>query len=135
MASDALRLGLSFWLAFSILYTPVHLSLEPHFDDAGSGSSAPQTNAAVFVGDPDQDGHGHSDQHPAAQHKLKALRSQRAPLAELGPVPVVRCMDVEEACPRPPMFDFTGLPPPELPRCWQFLFRAALPIRAPSSLS
>jgi hypothetical protein len=47
----------------------------------------------------------------------------------------VECMDAEKDCPPPPVFEFSGLAPPELLRSWQFFFRTALPVRAPSLFS
>jgi hypothetical protein len=116
-----------------IVCAPLHIHLEPHrylpdFDAAGSLVS-------TVVSEEAHDKHGHHDQHSAAQHKLTALRLARLALGQMLPVAAMPWVDARPDLPEMPIFEFSGLSPPELPRCWQFLFRAALPIRAPSCLS
>jgi hypothetical protein len=53
-------------------------------------------------------------------------------VVEMMPVQVVAWVDPQGSCPPPQVVEFSGLSPPELSRCWQFVFRAALPVRAPS---
>ena len=130
-AGALLRLCAVLWLVVYIVYTPIHLCLEPHFEEAVCSA----TTAASCVGDADHDGDDHGDQHAAAQHKLKALRSARTVVAEIVLITAVEWVEAEKECPLPQVFEFSGLSPPELPRCWQFIFRAALPIRAPSVLA
>ena len=130
---------LRFWaallLVFHILYTPIHLYRVPHSEEADFSAAAPLESAAAFVGDEGHEGDGDHERHPAAQHKFKALRSERAALAEVFLAPAVACADVGQDCLQPQVFGFSGLSPPELLRCWQFLFRAALPVRAPCRIS
>jgi hypothetical protein len=134
-AGAALHLCVALLLVLQIVYTPIHLYQVPHSDEIDFSAAAPLASAAAFVGNEDQDGDGHHERHSAAQHKLKVLRSQRAPVAEIDWVTVVDWVVAEKDGPQPQVFSFSGLSPPELPRCWQFLFRAALPVRAPSVLS
>jgi hypothetical protein len=134
-AGAVLRFFAALLLVVQIVYTPIHLYRVPHSDEAEFGAATPQTSAAAFVVDADHDGAGHHQRHSAVQHKLKVLRSQRAAPMDLMLVPVVEWVAAEKDCPEPQVFEFSGLSPPELPRCWQFLFRAALPVRAPSFLS
>ena len=134
-AGALLRVCVAILLVVQIVYTPFHLLREPHSDEDEFSAASPLAATAAFAGAETSDGDGHHERHSAAQHKLKVVRSQRAPVAELGLVTVVECVVVEKDCPQPQMVDFSGLSPPELPRSWQFFFRAALPVRAPSLLS
>ncbi|MBI5383464.1 MAG: hypothetical protein HZA90_02115 [Verrucomicrobia bacterium] len=134
-AGAAVRIGAALGLVFSLLYSPIHLNLEPHFDDADFGSPAAAAWATALVGEESHDGDGHHERHPAAHHKFKGVSSERLVVVEMLVVPAVEWMDAEKDCPQPPVFGFSGLSPPELPHGWQFLFRAALPVRAPSLLS
>ena len=135
MACAALRLCVSLWLVLEILYTPIHLYGEPHSDEADISAPAPLASTASYEGDEHQGSDEHHERHSAAQHKIKVLRSQRAPVAELVPVQAVQWVEAERDCPAPQVFEFSGLSPPEFHCCWQFHFRAALPVRAPSLLS
>lgn len=130
-ASAALRLCAALWLVLYIVYTPIHLNLEPHSDEADFKGATPGALATVA----DESHNDDHERHTAAQHKLKALRSHRAPVPEMALVTVVKWVAAQNDCPQPQVFEFSGLSPPELPRCWQFLFRTALPVRAPSLLS
>ena len=134
-ASAALRFCAALWLVFQFVYTPIHLHLEPHSDAADIGLTASPTDSTTIAGDDEHDGDEHHERHPAAQHKFKVLRSEKAAAAEHVLVSAVEWTFAEMDCPQPQAFGFSGLSPPELPRCWQFLFRAALPVRAPSLLS
>lgn len=133
-ASGALRLCAALWLVLSIVYTPIHLCLEPHLDSAGfrPGAAAPVGDC---VEDSGHDGDDHHERHPAAQHKFKVTQPTRALVAEMLPVEVTDWMGPGQGAPQPQVFGFSGLSPPEIPCSWQFLFRAALPVRAPSLLS
>jgi hypothetical protein len=135
MAGAALRLCVGLWLVLQIVYTPIHLYREPHSDEAEIKVPAPLASTAACEGDEHQDSGDHHERHSATQHKFKVLRSQRAPVAEMVPVTVAAWVVAEKDCPQPPVFEFSGLSPPEFVRSWQFFFRAALPIRAPSVLS
>ena len=135
MAGAALRSCVALLLVVQIVYTPIHLLREPHADEAEFSATGPLAAAAVFAGAEAPDGDGHHERHSAAQHKLKVVRSQRAPVAEMGLVTVVECVLAERGSPQPQVFDFSGLSPPEFVRSWQFFFRTALPVRAPSLLS
>lgn len=123
------------WLVFYILYTPIHLYRVPHSEEADYTAAAPLVAAAALVGDEDEHDDGHHQRHPSAQHKFKLVNSERVVLGQMWVVPAVEWEDAEQDCSQPRVFDFSGLSPPELLRCWQFFFRAALPIRAPSPLS
>jgi hypothetical protein len=131
----ALRLCAVLLLILQIVYTPIHLVRVPHSDVADFSAAAPMTSATAFAGDENQDGDGHHERHPAAQHKLKVTQLTRAIFVEMVQIPEIKWLDAENECPQPQAVDFSGLSPPELPRCWQFFFRAALPVRAPSLLS
>ena len=131
-AGAALRLCVGLWLILQIVYTPIHLYLEPHSDGADSRSWGASAWVTALLGDDGHDGDGDHARHPAAQHKFKVLRSERAAMPGVFLAPVVACAEVGQCCPQPEVVDFSGLSPPELSCCWQFFFRAALPIRAPS---
>ena len=122
------------WLVFQILYTPVHLYWEPHSEDADFDAASSAAPAVAMLADAGHDDDEHHERHPAAQHKFKVVNSERLVLGQMLVVPAVEWMDAEKDCPQPEIFDFSGLSPPELSRCWQFIFRAALPVRAPSLL-
>lgn len=127
-----MRFCLSLWVALQIVYTPIHLYHEPHSDDASSGGAAPRTTAAAFIGNQDQSPDGHHERHPGAQHKIKLLRPQRVAPMDVVFVAALEWEVAEKDCLEPQPLEFSGLSPPELSRCWQFAFRAALPVRAPS---
>ena len=131
------RFCVALLLGLQIVYAPVHLCLEAHAEEAEFSAAAARGPGAVsvFVGDEGQEGEGHHERHSALQHKLKVLRPERAALPGLVLVAFVEWMDAEQVPPQPQRVDFTGLSPPELAQCWQFFFRAALPVRAPSLLS
>jgi hypothetical protein len=134
-AKAVLRVCASLCLVFHIVYTPIHLCLEPHSDDTDIRASAAPARATVAAEDEDHAGGGHHGRHPALEHKFKVLKPERVGQAEMslasGPVPACTCED----CPPRKGLDSSGLSPPELPRSWQFILRAALPVRAPSFLS
>jgi hypothetical protein len=134
-AGAALRLCAALLLILQVVYLPIHLHLEPHTDAVEAGVIALLTPAASCVGDADHEGDDGHERHSASHHKLKALRAERAAPMNLVLLPVVECLAAEVDCPQPQVFACSGLSPPLLPRCWQFLFRAALPVRAPSFLT
>lgn len=133
-AGAALRFAASLLLVLQLLYTPIHLYGVPHSDEADLPATGLASTAA-FTGDEGHEGDGNHERHSAAQHKLKVLRFQRAPVAEMVMVAAADWVVAETSCPQAPAFEFSGLSPPELPRSWQFFIRAALPVRAPSCLS
>jgi hypothetical protein len=135
MAGAALRLCVGLWLVVQIVYTPIHLYREPHSDEADVSPPTPLASGAAYEGDARQGSDEHHERHSAAQHKIKVLRSQRAPVAEMVPVRALQWVEAERDCPAPQLVVFSGLSPPEFVRSWQFVFRAALPVRAPSLLS
>ena len=134
-ARPIVRLCLALWLILQIVLTSIHLYLEPHSDGADTSSGGASAWLTAFAGDDDHDGDGDHERHSAAQHELKALRSARLGPAQIFVASAVQWVDVEQDCPQPQMLEFSGLSPPELARSWQFLVRAALPVRAPSCLS
>jgi|GEM_PF-3005542 len=134
-AGAALRSCVALWLILQIVFTSIHLYLEPHSSGADSSSSGASAWLTAFTGDDGHDGDGDHERHAAAQHELKALRFARLGPAQIFVALAVQWVDVEQDYPQPQVFAFSGLSPPELPRSWQFLFRAALPVRAPSVLS
>ena len=134
-ASGVLRLCAALWLVVQIVYTPIHLYREPHSDEAEMSAPPPVAAATAYEGDEHQGSDEHHERHSAAQHKIKVLRSQRAPVAEMVPVQAVQWVEAERDCPSPQVLEFSGLSPPEFHCCWQFIFRAGLPVRAPYLLS
>jgi hypothetical protein len=134
-AGAVLRFCVALLLILQIAYTPIHLSLEPHSDEADFSAAAPRGSGAMHVGEEDHDADAHHERHPAAQHKFKLTQPARAPLVEMLPVEATERVAVERDCPRVKLFEFSGLSPPELPCSWQFVLRTALPVRAPSLLS
>jgi hypothetical protein len=135
MAGVVLRLCVALLLVLQIVYAPIHLYREPHSNEADISGAPPFAPAAGFVSTEDEDADSHHERHSASQHKLQVLRSQRVPVAEMVLVPMVALVVAEQEGPHPQVFEFSGLSPPELLRSWQFYFRAALPVRAPSLLS
>ena len=94
-----------------------------------AGAATVVTTMAAEAG---HDDHGDHERHSAAEHKLKVLRSQRAAPMDLMLVLVAEPVIAEQDCPLPQEFASSGLSPPEISCSWQFHFRAALPVRAPS---
>jgi len=135
LAGAALRACVPLWLILQIVFTSIHLYLEPHSNEADSRSFGASAWLTAFAGDEGHDGDADHQRHSAAQHELKALRSARLGPAQMFIASAVQWVHVEQDCPQPQVFEFSGLSPPELPRSWQFLLRAALPVRAPSLLS
>jgi hypothetical protein len=134
-AGEALRFCLALYLMLQIVCTSIHIYLEPHSDLVDSGSTEKAALVTVVMGDDGHDDDSDHERHPVTHHDLKALRTQRAPVAELVMTVIVAWVPAENDCPEPQAFEFSGLSPPEFTRSWQFLFRAALPVRAPSLLS
>jgi hypothetical protein len=135
MAWGPLRCCATLWLVFYIGYTPIHLYLEPHCDDSHAGSGAAPTHGGDCVADDRHDGEEHHERHPAAEHKLKVTQPTRALVGELVLLEAMVRATPHESCPQAQVVGFSGLSPPELSCSWQFIFRAALPVRAPSFLS
>jgi hypothetical protein len=132
-ACAALRLGASLWFVWCIAFTPLHLYLEPHADETEFASF---TNAPTTIGgDTGHDDPGNHEQHSAAQHKLKVLRTHRAAPLDVVLAPVAECWVAAPHILPPLVSESSGLSPPEFACGWQFVFRAALPVRAPSLLS
>jgi len=135
MAPVALRFSLVLGLVFCMAYNPLHLRLEPHSDgsdqDAGTGPTPP----GHMVARDQQRGNDHHEPHPAAQHKLTVTPPARALFAAVMPLQTLEWVEIDVAHAPSRLIAFSGLSPPELPRSWQFIFRAALPVRAPSLLS
>jgi hypothetical protein len=134
VAGAALRFCVALSLVLQIVLTSIHVYLEPHSDGADTSSGGASAWLTAFAGDDDHDGDGDHERHSAAQHELKALRSARLGPAQIFVASAVQWVDVEQDCPQPQVLEFSGLSPPELARSWQFLVRAALPVRAPSLL-
>jgi hypothetical protein len=123
------------WLVVWLVYTPLHLHLERHSHEVFPHPSAPETPRLASVSDarPASDGDDH--EHPAYQHQLKLAQSCRVASVPVVYSAAVVWMELEKDCPRAPIFGFSGLSPPEFTHSWQFIFRAALPVRAPSLAS
>lgn len=134
-AGEALRVCLALYLMLQIVCTSIHIYLEPHSDLVDSGSTERAALVTAVMGDDGHDDDSDHERHSATHHDLKALRTQRAPVAEMVMTVMEAWVPAEQDCPHPQVFEFSGLSPPEFPRSWQFLFRAALPVRAPSLLS
>lgn len=129
------RCCLAFLLVLQIAYTPFHLYLEPHTDEVEFSWGQAATKAAAVAADESHDDHGDSDRHPAAQHKLKVLRSQRVAPMDFVLAPVAESWVAAPHILPLLVSESSGLSPPEFACRWQFVFRAALPVRAPSLLS
>lgn len=134
-AGAVLRRCLALLLVLQIVYTPIHLYLEAHSDEVEFSAAVGSASGASFVVPAGEESDGHHERHSALQHKLKVLRSERAALPDLVLATAVQWIDAAQDTPQPQGVDFSGLSPPELARGWQFLFRAALPVRAPSLVS
>lgn len=128
----AARACLVLLLVLQIVYTPLHLFLEPHSDEADFCGAGAATVVATMAADGGHDDHEDNERHAAAEHKLKVLRSSRAAPMDLLVVFVAEPVIAEQDCPLPQEFESSGLSPPEISCCWRFHFRAALPVRAPS---
>lgn len=135
LAGGLWRCGVAVLLVLQIVYTPLHLYLEPHTETVDERSTVASDGAKGIAGRDGQDDHGDTDQHSAAQHKLKSLRSPRIGAIDLVCAPVAAYLLDAMDCLVPPILTRSGLSPPELSGSWQFFFRTALPVRAPSLLS
>ena len=134
-ASVLLRLGTALWLIVWLVYTPLHLHLESHSHEVFAHLPASQTPSLASVSDASPTSDGDEHEHPAYQHQLKLAQSNRLASVPVVSLMAVVWMELEKGCPRSPIFGFSGLSPPELTHSWQFLLRAALPVRAPSFAS
>lgn len=128
------RICLAILLIYNILYTPIHLHRMPHSHGADFHGAVTSVPAALWRA---AEGHDddHHPPHPAAQHKLNLVKTERLIWEWLWVIPVTAWLDPQNCRPALQKFDFSGLSPPELICGWQFFFRAALPVRAPSSVS
>jgi hypothetical protein len=131
-ACAAVRWCLSLWLLAGLAGNSLHVSLAPHSHSA-HGAALPSA-AACEVTQEENGGH-HHDCHAASHDEFKLTSSKRpAPdRAELKQ-PLARFAPIVRPSPLPAANGY-GLSPPELSRSWQFFFRAALPVRAPSFLT
>ena len=134
-AWGAVRFFAALWMVFYIAYTPIHLYLEPHSERGNASTGAPSTHSGDCVADDRHDDGDHHERHSAEQHKFKLRQPTRAIVAEMVSVQLMECVNSDEGCPQPLVVEFSGLSPPEFVHSWQFLFRAALPVRAPALLS
>ncbi len=118
-----------------LVYTPLHLYLEPHCHarHAAEASSGVPDTPTIHNACAASEGHHH--EHPASQHQLEVTPSGRLTSAPAATLMAKAWMEPETGGPRLPGFGFSGLSPPEITHAWQFLFRAALPARAPSCIS
>lgn len=129
------RACLALLIILQIVYTPIHLHQVPHDDEAPFGVLATPTPGVAFAPD-DHDGDGHHDQrHPAVQHKFKGVSPERLVIGQMELMPSLEWAEPAGNHSQPCLFGFSGLSPPELTVSWRFIFRAALPVRAPSFLS
>lgn len=129
------HLCLALLIILQIVYTPIHLHQVPHVDDAPFDALGATTPDVVFAED-DHDGDDHRDhRHPAMQHKFKGVSPERLVIGQMELMPSLEWAEPEADHPQPHLFGFSGLSPPELSVSWRFIFRAALPVRAPSFLS
>jgi hypothetical protein len=117
---------------FYVIYTPIHLYLEPHADEADFRSSAASALAAIVAAEEGCAGDGHHERHPAAQHQFKVVKSDRLVQVEMLAAPAIAYVDVREDSLQPQVFGFSGLSRPGFACCWRFFLRAALPVRPPS---
>jgi hypothetical protein len=134
-AWGAVRLLAALWMAFYIAYTPIHLYLEPHSDGGDATTGTASARSGDRVADDRHHGDDHPGRHQAEQHKLKATQPARAAVVELMPVQAVEWLDSHQDPPQPLLVEHSGLSPPGFSCRWQFIFRAALPVRAPSFVS
>jgi hypothetical protein len=134
-AGAVLRLCVALLLVLQVVYTPIHLNLEPHAREGGFSEAALPAAATSLLSDADHEDADHHGRHPASHHVLKALRCERAPAMDLLVLPALELLLAEPVCLPPHVVHSSGLSPPALPRCWQFILRAALPVRAPSHLT
>jgi hypothetical protein len=121
--------------ALQIVHAPIHLASEPHLDDMDFRATSGTPWTPPVVAEEDHDGNGHHERHSATLHKLKLTQPSRVVMGELPVSLPAKCPEAPKGLIEPQRFAFTGLSPPELLRCWQFMSRAALPVRAPSLLS
>jgi hypothetical protein len=124
--------GLS--LVCAIAYTPIHLYLEPHSQGSGVGTGTALAQCGECAVGAAHDGDNHDDRHCVQQHQLVTLPT-RALVAERMPVQAMKWVDGHEGFSHARVAGPLGLSPPEFCCSWQFLFRAALPVRAPSLFS
>ena len=134
-AGMVVRCCVAVWLVLKIVYTPLHLYLEPHTDTADVRSPVASDRTAGIGGLGSHDERGDTDQHSVAQHKLQGLRSSRTAAMDQAFNAAVEWAVVEIDTPTPQVLTESEFSPPELSSSWQFFLRTALPVRAPSLLS
>lgn len=135
MAWGALRFCAALWLVFYIAYTPIHLYLEPHCEHSHARAGDASAHSGDCVAWDTHEGDDQHERHPAAQHEFEVTQPTRPHMAPMLPVQALDLMNLHEHCPQPQVSGYSGLSPPEFSCPWQFIFRAALPVRAPSLLS
>lgn len=126
-----LRLVVAIVLVLQLAYIPIHLYLVPHAHALNHALPEPFASDARHA-EYTQDNGDHHHRHPATQHELKVTQPVRAPALILALLSATRHPEQPARPSQPQELAFSGLSPPELPQSWQFFFRAALPVRAPS---
>jgi hypothetical protein len=134
-AEALVRYCVVFLLLLQSVYIPIHLYRVPHSEEAEYSAPAPLAAPTCLAEQDDHDVDGHHARHPAAQHKFKVTQPARGVAPEMVLVQTVSWLEAGTDRPHPEAVDFSGLSPPEFSCSWQFIFRAALPVRAPPLLS
>ena len=123
------------WLVCHLLYTPIHLLLESHAEEVHPVEAASRAAAVACLDRDDSHGDDYHEWHPASQHSFEAVNSSRLVVPStlvIVTMPWLEAVEGFSEPQEPPGCRGQGPAPPELVRGWQFHFRAAPPVRAPS---
>jgi hypothetical protein len=118
-----------------LFYTPLHCHLEPRCHARFAADARSCTPCTPTIHNACAASEGHHHEHPNSQHQIELTQSGRPTSAPAATLVAKVWTEPESDGPRPPGFGLSGLSPPEITHAWQFLFRAALPARAPSCVS
>ena len=123
-------------LVLQILYTLFHVCQEAHLDCAAFSVPDSKVSSGVSsIGCDDQDPSGSHEQHSSVEHKIEVPRSQRLAMAVVLALPAAQAVDPEPDAAPSYAYSLCSRAPLHLSGCWQFVYRTALPVRAPSLLS
>jgi hypothetical protein len=137
MVGAILRSCIAIYLILQILWTPIHVFMEPHSDLADARWSRTLSHDKSSLVSEGHDSDSDHERHSASQHNIQVLSPRTLPAAEMALVHFTECQLMENVRTEEQILVLSGsgLSPPELLRSWQFISRAALPVRAPSQNS
>lgn len=133
-AGRAVRFVAALALVSCIAYHPIELCLEPHAHPVNAMPGTVFGHAGACLADDRHHAEDHHERHSAEEHQVKGPPPTRILEFESVPVRAWEALDLSASRPQPSGVDLSGLSPPEFRGSWQFLYRTAPPIRAPSLL-